>query len=474
MNSQFSRPALRRWQKTFLWVTLCLPVLISAACSDFLTISVPKNELTRSAVFSDNVSAQSALAGIYSQMIGNNAIFANGAVTLYGGLSADEMVHYANNQFLEEFSANRLTPLNQLLRDRLWNTAYNYIYQVNALLEGISDNPSINRQTREQLEGEARFLRAFFHFYLLNFFGDIPFLTSTAYQVNSTAPRQKKQEVFDHILNDLTLARQLLEKPESVSSRTRPGSAAATALLARVYLYKEDWQAAENMASQVLSLSENFRLESDLEKVFLKESKEAIWHLVPVMPGYNTGEGFMFIQTSGIPQYACLSASLMNAFESGDKRKTIWTSHWTVGETSYYIPYKYRVKQAATQSEYYVVLRLAEQYLIRAEARMKLNNLEGAINDLDLLRDRAGVTPLKEALAETNLEEVETALENERLRELFAEWGHRWFDLNRTGKADKVLSSIKPGWTTQAALYPIPAIQLENSTDPNFKQNPGY
>jgi len=142
-------------------------------------------------------------------------------------------------------------------------------------------------------------------------------------------------------------------------------------------------------------------------------------------------------------------------------------------------PYKYRSYTSSTTSdpdnsrkENSTVLRLAEQYLIRAEARAQQNKLDLAIADVDVIRARAGL-PL---IANTNPSISKTALLDaimqERRVELFTEWGHRWFDLKRTGKALAVLSAIKPGFTSDDLLYPIPESELNKN--PFLEQNPGY
>jgi hypothetical protein len=117
------------------------------------------------------------------------------------------------------------------------------------------------------------------------------------------------------------------------------------------------------------------------------------------------------------------------------------------------------------------VFRLAEQFLIRAEARAHLDKITGANSakaDLNMIRDRAGLPP---TVASTK-EEMLAAILQERRMELFVEWGHRWFDLKRTGKASEVLSVLKPRWDPTDVLYPIPYNELQ--LNPNMMQNAGY
>ncbi|HVK50079.1 MAG TPA: RagB/SusD family nutrient uptake outer membrane protein, partial [Pseudobacter sp.] len=125
-------------------------------------------------------------------------------------------------------------------------------------------------------------------------------------------------------------------------------------------------------------------------------------------------------------------------------------------------------------NEYYMVMRLSELYLIRAEASILLSasNITSAINDLNELRGRSNASLFPPDLTVT---EVTEAIASERRRELFAEWGHRWLDLKRTGKAREVLSAIsyKQPWKGDyQLLYPIPVNDLRDN--PNLKQNEGY
>jgi len=251
-------------------------------------------------------------------------------------------------------------------------------------------------------------------------------------------------------------------------------------LLARVYLYTEHWQDAETEATKVIGNTALYTLITDPNNAFLKNNKEALWQLQPVLNGYNSFDGFVFIRTS-VPDLfyepVSLRAAFLNNFELGDKRKTAWVDSITIDTDTYYYPTKYDVKggdPGTAVTEYPTIMRLAEVYLIRAEARAQQNNVGGAQADLNVIRTRAG-------LANTSASDkvaLLLAVEKERRIELFTEWGHRWFDLKRTGKIDAVMSMVAPlkgggAWNTDMQLYPIPAneILLNPKLAP---QNPGY
>src|SRR5690606_9166259 len=117
-----------------------------------------------------------------------------------------------------------------------------------------------------------------------------------------------------------------------------------------------------------------------------------------------------------------------------------------------YYPYKYKIKNGGDSEEYSMVIRYAELYLIRAEAYAKDGNIQAALDDLNSIRNRAGLSHWTSA----DITNIEQMVLDERRRELFSEWGHRWLDLKRFGKTDEVLGKKKPTWQPHAKLLPIP------------------
>lgn len=208
-----------------------------------------------------------------------------------------------------------------------------------------------------------------------------------------------------------------------------------------------------------------------MNSVFLSGSSEAIWQIIPATPGFNTTEARYLIPTASAstrPNYP-ITSYLLNSFEAGDQRKVSWTKSKTVSGQTYFYPYKYKVRNLNEPvTEYYMVFRLTEQFLIRAECYAHLNDLSRSKADIDLIRSRASL-PSTSASTQTDLL---LAIERERRIEFFAEWGHRWFDLNRTGRSDQILPPIKSGWQATDKLYPIPLTEIR--LNPSLTQNPGY
>lgn len=450
-------------------------IFSSIGCTKLVKIDEPLNTITTPETFATAANANAAIAAIYEKM--SFAPFANGATTLNAGMSADELAIFGTTS---NFQTNTLISTSGEA-DGFWTAPYFNIYQANAVIEGVQGSTALSQSLKNQLTGEAKFLRAFCHFYLMNYFGDVPLVLTTSFATNSLLPRTPAVKVYEQIISDLKDAQKFLPTDFSASNgnRTRANAWAATALLSRAYLYKERWDSAELQATAILENKAVYDLEPDLNSVFLANSKEAILQILPdyniAKSSFTTLEGVSFIPFDHIssPQFY-LTGELMTAFEAGDLRRANWVDSTIYDDgssaTTYYYPYKYKVRTTSTPtSEYLMILRLAEQYLIRAEARVHQNKLEDAILDINVIRARANLPALPATLSQT---EVLTAIARERRIELFAEFGHRWFDLKRTGQADAVLAPVKPQWKPTAVLYPIPFSELQ--TDPNLTQNPGY
>ncbi len=455
---------------------LILLALLFQSCERFVETSAPKTESATATVYSDEVGATSVIRGIYHEMVlGGYASGQAQAISCIAGMSADEFVCY--NPLYNEFANNFIAP-GSLTNSVFWTSAYKTIYASNAALEGVSASTGINTAAKNQLIGEAKFLRAFSHFYLTSLYGDVPLVMTTDYRVNASLSRTGRDAILAQVIADLKDAAKLLSQDFQFtgSERVRVTSWAAQAMLARVYLFTGDWTNAEAAANGVIANTGLFKISPDLTTVFLKNSTEAIWQLMPVTPNQNTNEGIVFVPSSptSLPQTVALTASLISSFETNDKRKTNWTGNQVVAGTTIYYPFKYKVsKPNLPLTEYSMVLRLPEQYLIRAEARAKQNRFTEAMADLDVIRLRAGLPSIQTKIAVPNVNNLLAAVEQERKVELFSEWGHRWFDLKRWNRADAVLLPLKPGWTSAAALYPIPPSELANN--PNLgPQNPGY
>lgn len=436
-----------------------------AGCTDFIEIDPPRTDLIRETIFTNESTANAAVMDMYYQM--HLSGFASGndlGLSLLTSLSADDLLNgLTSSQEYQQVNNNTLLPGNTRILS-IWAEMYKCIYKANAIIEGLSNATNISPAVITQLTAEAKFIRAFCHFYLVNLFGDIPLVVTSDYRLNQNIARTPSSEVYQQIMIDLEEAREKLPDDFLISEneRVRPNKYAAMALLARVYLYLQNWSAAEIMASSIISNTITFQL-TTTEEVFLKNSKEAIWQLIAF--NGNTWDAETYL-TRGHR----LTSTLIDAFEVNDKRKSAWVGFGTYGD--FYYPLKY---QDLTQSfsEYSTVIRLAEIHLIRAEARAHLGKVTGtssAEEDVNILRTRAGLGNV----TAIDLPSMLLIIEQERRVELFSEWGHRWLDLKRTNRINQVLGPLKVSWVPTAALYPIPESQILNDVAMSNAQNPGY
>lgn len=454
----------------YLAYTLVLAA-ITVGCDDFVQVEIPQNQLIAQEVFEESATANAAMTDVYSKMRDAGILTGTSSgISCLIGNYADELTFYGGAQsHVQSFYDNSVLPLNSTVKN-VWNSSYNQIYAVNAVVEGVSRAIKLPKAEKKQLKGEALLVRALLHFYLSNLFGPVPYIKTTDYKVNSRVPRNTVAEVYQLAALDLENAIELLEAEYKTEDRTRPNKFVAYALLARVKLYEGAWIEAANAASAVLNETGTYTFETNLDKIFLKGSTTTLWQFNPKKLGLNTNEGITFIFLNGPPSVSALTESLLNAFEPGDLRKTKWTRTVTNGTNSWTHPYKYKQRAAtSTTVENSVILRTSEVYLIRAEARARAGELIGAKEDLNKIRNNAG---LANTTAVTS-QEILTAIHKERRVELFTEFGHRFFDLKREGKTNEVLGATKVGWTTAALLLPLPQDQLD--LNPALEpQNQGY
>jgi len=454
-------------------------------CNKLVEVAPPVTSITDDNVYASDATAIAVLTGIYGQLSTTSNYNSMGLTTisLFSGLSSDELTLFGGGtgNYNAYYTNNLSVGAGGF---EYWNNIYPYIFTCNSAIEGLASGSSLTPAIKRQLEGEAKFMRALFYFYLVNLYGDVPLALSTDYSLNGLLSRSSKAQVYSQIVNDLKDAQTSLSADyldptllNTTNERVRPTKWAAAALLARTYLYTQNWDSAEVQSTSVINNLSMYGLDS-LNGVFLANSTEAIWQLQPVNTGWNTEDARVFIIPStgpdpfAYPVY--LSPQLLNSFESTDLRRTNWIDSTIVAGNTYYFPYKYKVNlQGAPVMEYLMMLRLGEQYLIRAEARAYQGNTTGAVQDLNIIRIRAGLPPTTAA----SQSDLIAAIQHERQVELFTELGQRWLDLKRTGSVDSVMNSVCPlkngsNWVTNQKLYPIPLGDIQR--DPNLVQNPGY
>tara|TARA_R110002096_G_scaffold184984_3_gene363638 strand:+ start:669 stop:2102 length:1434 start_codon:yes stop_codon:yes gene_type:complete len=450
---------------------LCLYVLVLgvAACTDFVEVDPPKNNLISETVFDDPATVESTLANIYYNMREQGMVSGNFGLSVLMGIYSDELDYYGFDTNYIEFYKHTVSTNNANVLS-WWSSAYNLIYASNDIIKGLDNTVAISLEDQDQFKGQALFIRAYLHSLLVNLYGDIPYITTTDYLENNTVNRMAVNTVYDLIITDLINAVNLLNSVDTSGEHVVPNQEVAKALLARMYLYTENWELAEATADDIISA---YSLEPDVNAVFLKNSTETLWQFKPDgISNMNTYEANQLVIRFIPGQSYALNNSLLEAFEPSDLRRLNWVGSTTSndGLTTLHYAYKYKAIFSETASlEYSIIFRLAEQYLIRSEARAHLGNTSGAQEDLNAIRNRAG---LGNTTATTKNDLLEAILQ-ERYVELFTEHGHRWFDLKRMDVANDVLSPLKTNWQTTDVLLPIPETEID--INPNLKpQNLGY
>jgi hypothetical protein len=445
------------------------------ACESSLEVGLPNSKILSEKAFADDGAASSSMVGVYIDMYQANS-FASGSnvsFTCLAGLSSDELGNVLRTDpNYAQIEDNEVSIGNTLVLG-LWNSMYKTIYEANAVLEGINQSRGLSTSIRDRLRGEALAVRGFTYFYLINTFGNVPLVTSTDYTENESLSKTSASDIYDQIKNDLQAAEGLLPENYPSSHRVRFNKWAATALLARIYLYLGDWARAEDKASNVINSTNFYGLESNLNNVFLGESTEAILQLKPADGSSFTNEGYYFGPNVG-PTNNILNESFVSSFDDNDMRKSRWVLTLTSGPSTIYLPSKYKRYLFGTETtEYSVVLRLAEMYLIRAEARVMQDKLKSAIVDVDKIRSRAGLPLIADVSPQVGRDELLVAIDQERKFELFTEWGHRWLDLKRRGRSTEILQPLKLNWNPSDVLYPIPQSEIVKNTN-LLPQNTGY
>ncbi|MCD0488385.1 RagB/SusD family nutrient uptake outer membrane protein [Pedobacter sp. MC2016-14] len=462
---------------------LTLIMIISSGCEKIIDIDAPLNQVPSELVYASDKLATSARSGMFSGLALSTTQQQN--LTVYSSLQADDLLYLATVLTQQEYNNNTYN-LASSGQAGLFSDWYAIIYRANSVIEGLATSTGTSAQIRKQYTAEAKFIRAYCYFNLVNTFGDVPLVLETNSNVTAFLPKESTANIYAKIITDLTEAKAdlLLDYSATASDRAGVNRYTAAALLARVYMFTGNYVAAEANASEVLAVVSPTSLYNLIPKanlgtgVFVKNSAETIWQMSPplVATSQYTVEGSTFLPSgTTLSTFAYrISPDFTALFEATDVRRTLWMSDTNFSGVTYSVPFKYKYRTqalavAANVSEAQVVMRVAEQYLIRAEARARIGtNLTGARDDLNVIRTRAGASVSTSTVQGTLLTEI--ALENRK--ELFCEQAFRWFNLKRTGQADIVIGTLKPSYKPTAKLLPFPTAATD--ANPNLKQNPGY
>lgn len=446
--------------KTSIKAILLAGMLLSvSACERFLDVQ-PKESISDQVTIVDRTSAETALRGVYSALASSG--YYGTSFQSIGYLSGDNIQWTGSQSQVQEFINKKVNADNSTI-STVWTAIYRTINRANnviAKVPTISD-PALTTTLRDQYIGEALAIRALAYFDLARTWGGVPIITTPTEKPtdNRGIKRSTQAETYAQTLKDLEDAESLLP---ATTDRYRITRKTVYALKARYYLYQSDWAKADEYATKLIA-DASYKLQKPYNAFFANDARgtqESVFELFyNGTTEVNSHRGQWQPQTNGgTRQWAPNDAlvALVNNSEVGGTRSALVAKD---NQNRWYGNLYYR--NPASDPTY--IFRIAEAFLIRAEARANLGKLTDALADLNAVRDRAGLTPS----AVTTKDAVLLAVENERRVE-FALEPHRWYDIVRTGRAASVFNLSDP----RRYLMPIPVDQL--LVDSVLEQNEGY
>ncbi len=481
-------------------IILILFLASTISCTNDFIEEKPVYALDAENYFNSKTDYENALVGAYEMLRSSYINVLMGEIasdnTLSGGEAAtdtpgiqqiDEMTHTAVNANLKN----------------LWDWMFAGVQRCNYILE-FKDKT--NFPEKNQLIGETRFLRAYYHFELVKWFGGIPLNGDKRFKPNDekNIPRASTQQVYAAIEADLQFAIQNLSATPAQTGRITKG--AAQSLLGKALLYQNKFSDAALVLDQVITTG-GYSLVTDYDKIFENENENNVESVFEIQYNDSRGADFGCLQCStgnvavgfnGIRNYNgpffdggysfnVPTQAAADAFEAGDNRKKVaildivaWAAanNATYGKgykhTGYYNR-KYLARkgdtnigdQNLTNPNNYRSIRFADVLLMAAEAFNRSGNDAKARTYLNLVRRRA-FADLNHDITASNAA-LTDFIWDERRVELLGE-GHRFFDLVRTGKAAQKITGFT---ANKNEIFPIPIQEIQFSSG-NWSQNPGY
>ncbi len=477
-----------------------IALIVMASCSDDFVDVKPNNENSED-FFNSEEDYQNALIAAYDLL---QSTYLN---VMLGEIASDNTLAGGENPNdvpgIQEIDDMIHTPINEQLRS-IWSWMYAGVNRANYILEFQNKT---DFEGKEGVLAQARFLRAYYYFELVKWFGDVPFAVDTRIQFGDQfdIPRTPKETVYEQMELDLIYAADNLPYVQQETGRITKG--AAQALLGKVYLYQDKFAEAANVLEDLIN-NGPYDLLTDYSTMFENDNENNIESVFEVQYTDLEGAGFGCLQCSegnvavgfnGIRSYNgpvfesgfsfnVPTQEVVNAFEPGDLRLETaildidaWAEQtgatFTTGnEHTGYYNRKYIARQGdlntgdanLTNPNNYRAIRFADVLLMAAEAlnRGGLNDMQAQMY-LNRVRERAFGN------SNNNVTATGTALTNaiyrERRVELVGE-GHRFFDLVRTGRAAQEINGFQAG---KHEVFPIPLVEIQLAGN-QWQQNPGY
>ena len=446
-------------KRIYIYSLLLTIALGSVSCKKYLD-EKPNNAIAIEDAIIDAGTARAAIIGAYDRV---QSYYASQYPTL-GTITADNVIFNGTLSEYLQLDQNAI-PTDNVITIGTYQNIYKAINSANSVIAGVPavSDPLLTAAEKNRIVGEAYFIRALSYFDLARGWGGVQLQLKPTTDLAGLkgVKRSTLDQTYDQVLADLIQAENLL--PEDGTTRNRAQKSTARALRARLHLYRKQWADAENYASQVI-VNTKYALVKPYKSFFTAPflTSESVFELTYSANDKNGFWSTWYPSSAGgsftLKPSDKIVAKLNDPLVGGSRNALI------AGTAPTIYGVLYNTTAASIDPSY--VIRIAELYLIRAEARAQQGKLTGAnsaASDLNIIRDRAGVAP---TVATTQADLLQ-AIEDENSVE-FAFEAHRWFDLTRTGRAGAVLGITNPNYF----LFPIPLSDV--LSDPDVTQNPGY
>ncbi|HEX6053091.1 MAG TPA: RagB/SusD family nutrient uptake outer membrane protein [Gemmatimonadaceae bacterium] len=449
--------------RIFRALPAALALLISAGCDSVLS-TTPQSTIPADQIIVDSKSALGALTGAYDGL--QSGSYYGLDIQMLGDLPADNSTWVGTYQFLGNIENNQIAPDNPEITD-MWTAIYDQINRDNVILARVPEVAAIDEDTRDEVMGEAYFLRALGYSNLVKFWGGVPMPLKPVQTADEAATytRATVLDVYAQILKDLDSAAVMIS---NTSNTRRATKTAVEALRSRVLFYRAsvaganataDYQAALDAANAVLAGRDELTVPfADLFSPTGANTSEDIFRVSFTQAEYND-LGYYWLYDGR--QEMMPTDDLYAAFDPADLRlpATIYNDDGDLDAVKW---------PTTAGTEHPHVIRLAELVLIKAEVLARQGKLAQAVAEYNKVRERAGLPDHVLGVDVTTQQDVLDEIIHQRRLE-FAFEGDRWPDLVRLGLAGTVKSLDDPGYV----LFPIPAREITTSNG-SVTQNPGY
>jgi len=438
---------------------LLLSMIALTSCTKVLDVE-PYQSIDPEQAIKNKTGVERAITGAYNtlQSVGSYGRYQ----VIVSDLAADNLDWVATNVDYSEIASNHIST-NNIIIDGIWAANYDGINRVNNVLYKLPSISGITDSEKAAYEGQALFLRGLFHFNLVNFFGGVPIKIKPTLDLNDiNQARNTRDEVLQQVISDLEAAE--LKLPETAPAG-QANTYTASALLARVYLTRFHMSNMPDLAAKAIEKADRvindggYTLAGSYADLFNGNQSEVIFQVVFDAQNYNRlAQNFFPVSLSGLYIIAP-SPGFMTSYDTVDSVRFVNSARIDSDNK----PYCFKYRDLVTGTDRVMVLRLAEMYLIKAEALAYTDgNVADIQTNINFVRTRAG-------LADTEANTIpllKLAIENERRHE-FAFECQRWQDLIRTGRAVELL-----GIEDKYTVFPIPLSEMQ--TNKKMTQNVGY